>query len=69
MKKYNVVENRGCDVKYIIFSGDSNDCEIWMALNTKNHPNNPEIKIHIDDENVNGNGDPFTYTIEEEEED
>lgn len=64
-----IVEDRGGDIKYIVFIGDLDDCEVWMALNTKEHPNNPSIRIHFDDTFVNGNGDPFTYTIEEEEED
>lgn len=64
---YSIVENRGNDIKYIIFIGDLDDCELWMALNTKEHPSNPDIRVHIDDENVNGNGEPFTYTIEPED--
>ena len=64
---YSVVENRGHDIKYIMFIGDYEDCNTWIALNTKEHPNNPDIRISIDDENVNGNGEPFTYTIEVED--
>lgn len=62
-----IVEDRGGDIKYIVFIGDLDDCELWMALNTKEHPNNDAIRISIDDENVNGNGEPFTYTIEVED--
>lgn len=64
---YKVVEHRGHDINYIMFIGTYDDCEIWMALNTKEHLNNKDIRIHIDDENVNGNGEPFTYTIEVED--
>lgn len=67
MKTFNVIEDRGYGVKYTIFSGSLDDCQIWMHLNTKEHPSNPDIRIHIDEENVNGNGEPFTYTVEEED--
>lgn len=67
MRTFNVVEHRGGDIKYVIFTGSYDDCYVWMFLNTKEHPSNKDIKIHIDEDNVNGNGDPFTYTIEEED--
>lgn len=62
-----IVENRGCGVNYITFIGSYDDCQTWIALNTKEHPNNPDIRISIDDNNVNGNGEPFTYSIEVED--
>lgn len=64
---YKVTEHRGGNINYIVFIGDYEDCNTWMVLNTKEHPNNPDIRISIDDENVNGNGEPFTYTIEVED--
>lgn len=68
MTVFNVIEERGCGIRYTVFSGSLDDCQTWMALNTKEHPNNPDIRVHFDDEFVNGNGDPFTYTIEENKE-
>lgn len=64
---YKVTEHRGHDINYIMFIGDYKDCEAWMALNTREHPNNPDIRISINNENVNGNGEPFTYSIEVED--
>lgn len=64
---YKIVENRGHNINYIVFIGDYGDCNTWMTLNTKEHPNNSDIRISVNDENVNGNGEPFTYTIEVED--
>lgn len=64
---YKVIENRGNDINYIILIGGYEDCVEWMALNTKEHPLNDSIRISIDDNNVNGNSEPFTYTIEVED--
>lgn len=64
---YKIVENRGHDIKYIVCIGNYEDCHNWMSLNTKEHPNNPDIRVSIDDDNINGNGEPFTYTIEVED--
>lgn len=66
---YSVIENRGNDIKYVIFTGSEKDCYIWMFYNTKEHPNNPDIRISILKSDVNDNGEPFTYTIEEANED
>ena len=62
-----VIEHRGAGINYTIFTGTEEDCNIWMFLNTKEHPSNPDIRISILDSDVNGNGEPFTYTIEEED--
>lgn len=62
-----IVEHRGHDINYIVFIGSYDDCQTWMALNTKEHPNNDAIRISIDNNNVNGNREPFTYTIEVED--
>lgn len=62
-----IVEHRGYGIDYTIFTGTAEDCEIWMFLNTREHPNNKELRISILDSDVNGNGEPFTYTIEEED--
>lgn len=65
MKVY-VIENRGCDINYVVFSGTLRECNEWMRKNTIPHPLNGDIFISLYDEDVNGNGDPFTYTIEED---
>lgn len=64
-KMFKVVENRGHDIRYDIMTGSKSQCIDWLNHNTVAHPNNPDIRISIDENNVNGNGDYFTYTIEE----
>lgn len=64
---YKVVEHRGAGINYTIFAGSEKECHIWMFYNTKEHPNNPDIRISILNSDVNDNGEPFTYTVEEED--
>lgn len=67
MKEFRVIENRGDDIKHVIFAGSEEECNIWMFYNTKEHPSNPDIRISILKRDVNGNGEPFTYTVEEKD--
>lgn len=67
MKECRVIENRGDGVKHIIFEGTAKDCNIWMFYNTKEHPKNPDIRISVLKSDVNSDGEPFTYTIEDED--
>lgn len=69
MTVFNVIEDRGCDIRYTIISGTYMDCVNWMDRNTIPSPLNNTIRISINAENINGNGDPFTYTIEPDGED
>lgn len=64
MIKFKVVEDRGCDIRYDVITGSYSQCIDWLNCNTVAHPNNPDIRISgsLDE---NGNGDYFTYTIEE----
>lgn len=64
---YSVIEHREAGIDYTIFTGTERDCYIWMFYNTKEHPNNPNIRISILDSDVNCNSEPFTYTVEEVE--
>lgn len=64
-KMFKVVENRGHDIRYDVMTGSKSQCIDWFNHKTIAHPNNPDIRISTDEENVNGNGDYFTYTIEE----
>lgn len=67
MKECRVIENRGDGIKYVIFAGSEEDCNLWMFYNTKEHPNNPDIRISVLKSDVNSDGEPFTYTIEDED--
>lgn len=66
MKTFSIIEDRGCGIRYTIISGTYTDCVNWMDKNTIPSPLNNAIRISINADDVNGNGDPFTYTIEEE---
>ena len=65
MKEFKIVENRGCDVRYDVITGSYSQCIDWLNYNTVEHPDNPDIRISKLEDDVNSNGDYFTYTIEE----
>lgn len=67
MKECRVIENHEDGIKYVIFAGSEKECHIWMFYNTKEHPSNPDIRISVLKSDVNDNGEPFTYTIKEED--
>lgn len=69
MKTFNVIEDRGHGIRYVMFSGSYNDCCTWIKTNCREHCLNAAMLVSNDDNDVNGNGDYFTYTIEEDEED
>ena len=62
---YTVIECRGYDVEYIMFSGNKKECLNWLDENTESHPTNPLLKVSKE-LLVNGNGNPFTYEIRRE---
>ena len=62
---YAIVECRGYDIEYIVFSGNKNQCMDWLSDNTESHPMNDEIRVSKE-LLVNGNGNPFTYEIRRE---
>ena len=60
-----VVEDRGCDVRYTAAKGTLEEVSKWMRVNTQEHPLSDEIAVHKE-MYCNGNGELFTYHIEEE---
>ena len=64
---FDIVENRGCGIKYTVFSGTKEECAAWLNANTILAFDGAQ-HINVDDSCVNGNGEPFTYTVEEIEE-
>ena len=61
-----VVEDRGCGIKYTVAQGTLEEVSKWMRVNTQEHPLSDEIAVHKE-MYCNGNGELFTYHIEEEE--
>lgn len=62
---YAVVECRGYDVEYVVFSGSKDECIDWLDENTESHPMNDALRVNKE-LTVNGNGNPFTYEIRRE---
>ena len=64
---HNIIEDRGCEIRYTVFSGTLYACERWIADNTIEHPLKKTIRCRLDDTGNdllrNGNGDAFTYDI------
>lgn len=69
MKTFNVIENRGNGVKFAIISGTYMDCVNWMDRNTIPNPLNAKIRISSNADDVDSNGNNFTYTIEADSKD
>jgi hypothetical protein len=82
MRTHRIIEERNCGIVYTRFTGSLEDCKKWLKDNcwydedTNDYYSNVVFcnhsLIYIDDtcddpENVNGNNDPFTYDIEEDE--
>ena len=65
MKEFKIVENRGYGIRYDVITGNYSHCIDWLNYNTVEHPNNSNIRISKLEDDINGNGDYFTYTIEE----
>lgn len=65
MKNFNVIEERGCDIEYCIFQGNYEDCrkEIEKIL----HCQDAEDPRSIEPNYHNGNGDPYSYRIDDSE--
>lgn len=68
MRTYNVIEDCGYGIKYTVFTGNYDECSEWINTNTVPHWLNSSIRIIDDEEHRNGNGYPFYYTIELDEE-
>ena len=64
-KVFVVIEDRGCGIKYNVIIGSYRECIEWINYNTNPHPLNNSIRISKNEDDINGNGDYFTYTIEE----
>lgn len=62
-----IVEHRGCGINYTVYRGTESQCYEWLSRNTKPEYEGAQL-VNIDDSCVNGNGEPWTYTVEEEEE-
>ena len=60
---FRVIEDRGCGIQYPRHFGTLTECQWWMKQNTHTHPLNSGIFVN-NDEDANGNGDMFTYTVE-----
>lgn len=56
-----VTEHRGYGIDYCVFSGSIEECEDWLKTNTHEDANG--FNISNDDEDINGNGEPFTYEM------
>lgn len=61
-KLFNVVEDRGCEIEYVVLVGSLKACREWMSQNTCGHPCNNNIYVH-NNMYVNGNGDLVSYYI------
>lgn len=68
MKKFKVVENRGCGISYPQFFGALEECQKWIEDNCEPSPLNPNINWMKEDGEwlANGDGNPFDYYIEED---
>lgn len=67
MKKYNVIEERGCNIEYVVFFGSDDECAEYVAniLDAQD----TEKDLPLEERCLyNGNGEPFTYRIEEDNE-
>ena len=66
MKVFNLIEERGCDIEYCIFEGTYEECqkEIKKILldQQAEDPRSSDAEFH------NGNGQPFSWRIEDEDE-
>ena len=65
---YVVTEERGYSICYNVFEGVLSECEDWMKIHTQPHPLNKNIFISKDKEDCDGNGNPYTYVINETKE-
>ena len=62
-----ILESRGCDVKYVVFQGTEDECREWLA----SHDCIPVgcFKTYwISSTDTNGDGEPWRYDIENDEE-
>ena len=66
MKNYNVIEERGCNIEYVVFSGSSYECSEFVANVLDYQDGERELPLH-ERSFHNGNGEPFTYRIELDE--
>ena len=66
MRKYQIIEERGCDIEYCIFQGNYKDCrkEIEQILLDQQAEDPKSISAEYHD----GNGFPYSYRVEYEEE-
>lgn len=63
MENFKIIEDRGCGICYDVFFGTEEECIEWMEMYTMPHPLNEHLRISIDDDDVNGNGEPFDYVM------
>ena len=62
-----ILESRGCDVKYIVFGGTEDECRTWLA--DRGCIPVGCFKTHwISSTDTNGDGEPWRYDIENDEE-
>ncbi len=68
MKRFRIIEDRGCDIQYSRFSGTEKECQEWLNNNCwyDTHTNDYYSKS-LDD--VNGNNEPFTYYLDSDDDD
>lgn len=64
---FEIIENRGNGINYTVFRGTQKECIEWLDKNTKPAYYGAQ-RVNIDDTCVNGNGEPWTYTVEKAEE-
>lgn len=59
---FEVIENRGCDIQYSVYQGSQKACDQWIEDNC--HVIG-DTCVSNDPSCENGNGYPFTYSINE----
>jgi hypothetical protein len=59
MSKCKVIEDRGCDVKYVVCEGTIDECKRWCA----EHCEMMLGMVVSKDHETNGNGDYWSYSI------
>lgn len=57
-RNFEIIEDRGCNISYSVFWGTEKECAKWLADNCELWHNQ---YISLDGDNINGNGEPFTY--------
>ena len=62
-RKFNVVEYRGKDICYAVYSGTYKECLDFLNKNYDGYPLNEGVWLSRDKDDVNGGGWPFTYEI------